>query len=151
MSGALHHRSLCHLFCKLHKKEFVIGWFWSTSPDSHSACMLPLHYNDSVWYVNRPSGYEPDTVWRIEMGQSPINSSRFGTAWVSCAENWTRVLTLKGSYPTTGLHRRGALSSVISLGCFDQPSFGLWARRASSAPQWLGCHWVVSIHLLWTR
>ena len=34
--------------------------------------------------------------------------------------------------------QEGALSSVISLGCFDQPSFGLWARRASSAPQWLG-------------
>ena len=46
MSGALRHRSLCHLFCNLHKKEFVIGWFRSTSPDSHSACMLPLHYND---------------------------------------------------------------------------------------------------------
>ena len=27
----------------------------------------------------------------------------------------------------------------ISSGCFDQPSFGLWARRASSAPRW----WVV--------
>ena len=51
MSGALRHRSLCHLFCKLHKKEFVIGWFRSTSPDSHSACMLPLHYNDFLIYA----------------------------------------------------------------------------------------------------
>ena len=35
----------------------------------------------------------------------------------------------------------------ISSGCFDQPSFGLWARRASSAPRWWGCRLVVSIHL----
>ena len=32
---------------------------------------------------------------------------------------------------TTRLHR------ILSSGCFDQPSFGLWARRASSAPRWL--------------
>ena len=38
---------------------------------------------------------------------------------------------------------------IISSGCFDQPSFGLWARRASSAPRWWGCRWVVSIHLPW--
>ena len=37
---------------------------------------------------------------------------------------------------------------IISSGCFDQPSFGLWARRASSAPRWWGCHLAVSIHLL---
>ena len=28
----------------------------------------------------------------------------------------------------------------ISSGCFDQPSFWLWARRASSAPRWFVWH-----------
>ena len=37
----------------------------------------------------------------------------------------------KGSILTTRLHR------ILSSGCFDQPSFGLWARRAPSAPRWL--------------
>ena len=36
--------------------------------------------------------------------------------------------------------------TLISSGCFDQPSFGLWARRASSAPRW----WV-SCAEDWTR
>ena len=30
--------------------------------------------------------------------------------------------------------------TLISSGCFDQPSFGLWARRASSAPRWFVWH-----------
>ena len=37
--------------------------------------MLPLHYNDSVWYVNRPSGYgsvpHGFPVPRIELGSWP--------------------------------------------------------------------------------
>ena len=71
MSGALSHRSFCNSFCELQKKNFVIGWFRSTSSDADVAGTLPLRYNDSfdIYPLHNNDFYTP-RLSRIDLSQT---------------------------------------------------------------------------------
>ena len=119
MSGALRHRSLCHLFCKLHKKESLTS-------------MLPLHYNDSVWYVNRLSGYgsvpHGFPVPRIELGSWPwkghiLPLDYTGGVLFRALYHWVVSINRPSGYEPDALPLRH--NDWVSLGGFDPPPLGL--------------------------
>ena len=90
-------------------------------------------------------GFDPPPLARIR----PVCSHYITTTYISCAENWTRVSTLKGSYPTTGLHRRSALCEHYIIGLFRSTVLRVMSPTRFLCATMMSCHWVVLIHLPW--
>ena len=90
-------------------------------------------------------GFDPPPLARIR----PVCSHYTTTTYISCAENWTRVSTLKGSYPTTGLHRRSALCEHYIIGLFRSTVLRVMSPTRFLCATMMSCHWVGSIHLPW--